>query len=317
MLAYVTAERRSPGVSRDDARLQKLNRVLRHVWEHNPFYRDKWRSAGLRPHEFPSLEALCEFPFTTRAELLADQLKNPPLGSNLSCPFSDIKRVHRSSGTTLAPLSWGDTQQSWEWVMRGSQALLKLAGVTTNDRLLCILPFGGSSGPWIIYEGALRLGCCCFAVAPEDTAGQLRALRFRPTVLVGKPAWLAFVECIDQFPEIKKLIVTGGTCRFPGGLESFVRYGLTEAGSVAGECSAHCGLHLLEDNFIAEVVDPESGVRVPDGTSGELVLTTLGRLAQPIIRYRTGDAVRRVHDDHCACGRSGARLIGSIERLSR
>ncbi len=179
-------------------------------------------------------------------------------------------------------------------------------------------------GPRVVHDGALRVGCTCLppvAVPPEEAtvlAGKPeRMLRLARRLKVGgiRPASLG----------VRKLILSGdpGGCR---GLlrrrlaevweaEVFERYGLTEAGSVAGECPSHPGgMHVLEDAFIAEVINPETREVLPDGGRGELVLTTLGRSASPIVRYRTGDLVTLVRGQPCGCGRSGGLLAGEIRR---
>ena len=287
-------------------RLERLSYLLHHVWRDNPFYRCKWRCAGLAPREIASFEALAHFPFTTRAELVADQTKYPPLGTNLTCSAAHIKYVHRSSGTTHVPLFWGDTPQSWDWVTLASQALFELAGVTQTDRVLILLSFSASSGPWIIRAGARRLGCCTFTADPNDPNLPDVIQRLCPTIVVLKPG---------RVFDVPKIIVTSSNRSIQGSVNHFFsRYGLTEAGSVAGECCAHTGMHLLEENFIAEVIDPMTTEPIPDGASGELVLTTLGRIAQPIIRYRTGDIVRLLRTHTCPCGRTEALLVGGVQR---
>ena len=310
--------------------LARLNHLLSQLWELNPFYSQKWRLAGIKPTALGCLEELNAFPFTTRAELLADQLAAPPFGTNLTCAPDAPKRIHRSSGTTHAPLFWADTTESWNWVRSCSEKLFVLADITASDRLLFIMPFAGFSGPWIIYEGACRLGCGCFTAGNSEPADQVRWLKdFQPTVLVGKPSALETLAVAAEAAGIPpaaagatKLILTGEpTTKFRPLLEGqwnvpcFDRYGMTEAGSIAGECSAHSGgMHLLADDYIAELIHPVTAQPIPDNQPGELVLTTLGRWPRPIIRYRTGDQVRLVRQYECPCGRTGAFLRGEVKR---
>jgi phenylacetate-CoA ligase len=315
------------------AQLERLNHLITTVGRNNPFYADKWRRAGLLPRTLHCLSELTNFPFTTRAELVHDALEYPPLGHNLTWPASAYQRLNRSSGTTNAPIYWADDAQSWQWVVQCSRDLFALAGLKRSDRIFFIAPLGASSGPWIMYEGAKSLGCTYAISGTLDVRTKLLWLKtFKPTVLIGKPEQLfalgaAAVEMnIDRARSgIRKIICAGR----PGGgipdtrrmIESawdapcFDRYGLTEAGSVAGECEAHPGgLHLLDSEFIAEVTDAMSGLPVADGEQGELVLTNLGRIGRPIIRYRTGDRVRLLHNYECRCGRTGCLLTGGIER---
>ncbi|HXG49090.1 MAG TPA: AMP-binding protein, partial [Methylomirabilota bacterium] len=299
-----------------------MNRVLEAAWAGSVFYARKWRAAGLPAAPLASLDDLARLPFVTRAEFVADQAAVPPLGTKVTCPPSALVRFHRSSGTTQAPLLWADSAESWRWVTRGSASLWRLAGVGGADRLLLLLNFGAASGPCIIHAGACRLGCACWPLGTVETEGQLCGLTaFKPTVLAGTPAGLgALAERIraegrpPRHSGVNKLILCGPhearqrtALQQIWGAECFDRYGLTEAGSVAAECEAHPGgLHVLDDRFIVESIHPTTGAPVPDGEPGELVLTTLGRLPCPIIRYRTGDRVRLVRNHACACGRRGS-----------
>jgi phenylacetate-CoA ligase len=316
--------------------LEKLNRLLNEVWERNSFYTHKWCAARVPHHEVSSLEELRDFPFTTRAELLADQSARPPLGTNLTFSAENYKRIHRSSGTTRAPIFWGDTAASWRWVIRCSQALFLLADITPGDRLFFAMHFGASSGPWIIYEGACQLGCGCFTTEARDAKTQIALLQqFSANVLVAGPndlfqlARFAKTHCLDPATlGVRKIISFGKNgwkfdairqhAKEVWNAQAFDRYGMTEAGSIAAECIA-CpgGMHLLESEFIAEVIDSKTGQPVAEGALGELVLTNLGRAARPIIRYRTGDLVRLVRNVRCSCGRTDAMLVGGVTRLSQ
>ncbi|MBI4324729.1 MAG: phenylacetate--CoA ligase family protein [Chloroflexi bacterium] len=315
------------------AQLTKLNHLLSEVWERNPFYTQKWKQAGVTPLPLGSMEDLARFPLTTREELVADQTAHPPLGTNLTYPLSACKRFHRSSGTTRAPVFWADHESGWQWVLHCSRALYLLAGVAPRDRLFFAMRFGPSSGPWIIYEGACDLGCACLTSGSSDPEEQWAWVqKFQPDVLVGKPSqlialgeWAGRSTTTPPHLAVRKIISTGEPGAHLPSVRSqlerlwqadcFDRYGLTEAGSVAGECAAHSGgLHLLEEEFIAEVISPGDARPVPEGEWGELVLTNLGRLGRPIIRYRTGDLVRLLRDRRCPCGRTGAVLMGGIRR---
>jgi len=311
--------------------LQRINFILNEVWERNLFYTQKWCDAGVHLHQLSSLEGLAELPLTTRQEFLADQATRPPLGTNLTYPLENFTRIHRSSGTSRAPIFWADTAESWTWVIKCSQELFSIAGISAHDRIFFALPFAANSGPWIIYEGACRLDRSCFTAGQstlEEQAGWLK--KFKPTVLVGKPTRLLefgkFIAASGLAPgrlAVEKLILTGENSFSPvrerleqlWAAQCFDRYGLTEAGSVASECGAHFGgLHLLGNSFLAEVIDPNTAEPLYDGELGELVLTNFGRPGRPIIRYRTGDLTRLIQNYHCACGRRGPILLGGITR---
>ncbi len=319
----------------EQLQLDKLNGLLSEVWEHNPFYTRKWREAGVTQHRLTSLRQLAEFPLTTRAELVADQTASPPLGTNLTQPFGAFKRIHRSSGTTRAPIYWADTALSWHWVMHCSQSLYLISGIEPGQRIFFAMNLDVSSGPWIMFEGACRLGCCCIPAGDASDEAQLQLLQqFNADVLVGKTETiLALAETAVKVGlklkslGLRKIIAPGQTNPRAAllrqqsertlGAKCFDRYGLTEAGSVASECLAHTGvLHFLETEFIAEVIQPVTRQLLKDGESGELVLTTLGRTGRPIVRYRTGDLVRLVRHYQCACKRFGAVLLGGVKRNS-
>jgi len=311
-------------------KLERLNALLEHTWKHNAFYLRKWRAAGFDFQPFSALKELGRVPFTTRAELLADQAAGPPLGTNLGCPLSAIINIVCSSGSSGASILWGDTLKSWEWVTRCSQELYALAGIQPTDRILFSPSSGASSGRSIQHTGAQALGCACLPGESSPRAQFERMRDFRPTLLVGKPSrLLALAGTVQQAGEspdafgVRKLILTGEPSRQGlrpqleriWGAECFDRYGMTEAGSIASECAAHSGgMHLLGSEYIAEVLCPESNRPAAEGQAGELVLTNLGRIERPIIRYRTGDIVRLVPGHCCECGRAEPMLMGDVVR---
>jgi phenylacetate-CoA ligase len=319
----------------EQLQLDKLNWLLGEVSGHNRFYTHKWSQAGVTIRRLSVLEDLTAFPLTTRNELVADQSAAPPLGANLTYPLGAYKRIHRSSGTTHAPIYWADTALSWDWVMDCSQALYLTSGIEPGQRIFFATTLNASSGPWIMFEGACRLGCCCFPGGHASGEEQLKLLcQFNPDVLVARTETILSLAETAKGSGIKlnkvgvrKIISPGQTnpravllreqSEQTWGAKCFDRYGLTEAGSVASECLAHtCAMHLLETEFIAEVIQPDTGQRLKDGDVGELVLTTLGRIGRPIIRYRTGDLVRLVRHHYCPCGKPGALLLGGVRRIN-
>jgi phenylacetate-CoA ligase len=244
------------GLALEQLQLEKLNYVLGELWERNPFYTYKWCQAGVGAHQLASIEELSLFPFTTRAELLADQQNTLPLGANLTCPPYALKRIYRTSGTTKAPLYWADTPKSWAWVVQSSESLFLMAGITPENRIFLTHPLAGSAGPWIMHEGACKLGCCCLPSGIEDIQQQLHRLTlFRPNVLVGKPSHLRELAMAleasggsAQSCNVEKLVLTGECVSNSQRrrlndlwkVECFERYGLTEAGSVAEPILAGC-----------------------------------------------------------------------------
>jgi phenylacetate-CoA ligase len=313
-------------------RLDRLNALLSHTWKHNAFYRNKWQRAAVSGDPLGSVEELGLYPFTTRAELIEDQAAHPPLGRNLAGPVRHFTRLLHSSGTTRSPILWADTPRSWEWVAQCSAELHAITGVREQDVMLLLADLGSTSGPWVILEGARRVGGTCLTCGRHDVNEAYHWLcSMHPNVLVGKPEpLLMFAMAVrahglcPSVAGIERLILTGPGSSIHSSsrdeLEEcwdapcFDRYGMTEAGSVAAECVAHAGaLHVLDGEFIAEVIDPSSLDPIEDGRMGELVLTNLGRIDRPIIRYRTGDRVTVLRNHHCSCGRVGTVISDGVQ----
>jgi phenylacetate-CoA ligase len=312
------------------SKLWRLNRLVERAWEGNAFYRCKWLAAGLSPGALDSLEQLGRFPFTSRAEIAADQARHAPLGSNMSGPPAGYQRIHSSSGTSGQVVLWLDDRRSWRWLVKNSQELYRMAGVRAGDRVMLCSSFGASLGPWVLYEGACRLGCLCFVSPSTDASEQAAAwlTRMGIDILVASPQRaLDLASKARQLgSRVRRIITAGGKGRGDAsiharitaawGAECLDRYGLTEAGSVASACNGRCGgMHVLDEEFIAEAVEPGGERAVGDGEAGELVLTTLGRIGSPIIRYRTGDLARLARNVECACGRRGTMILGSVSRI--
>lgn len=309
-----------------------LRALLRALTPANPFYTAKYDVAHA-PGKVSHLgDFYASFPFTTKAELAADQAANPPYGTNLTFPLERYPRCHQTSGTSGAPLRWLDTQESWDWMADNWQTILRAAGVARADTIFFAFSFGPFLGFWLAFEAAVRLGCRCLPGGGMSSAARLRAiLDHRATVLCCTPTYalhLAEVAAAERVPladsPVKTLIVAGE----PGGsipstrarLESlwpgarvFDHHGMTETGPVTYECPIKPRvLHVLESAYIAEIIHPETGAQLATGETGELVLTTLGRLGSPLLRYRTGDLVRAALDTVCECGRSELALEGGI-----
>jgi phenylacetate-CoA ligase len=293
----------------------------------NPFYRGKWRAAGVRAAEdVRGWDDFARLPFTRKAELVEDQAAHGPFGTNLTYPFERYVRVHQTSGTSGTPLRWLDTQASWEWWARCWGFVLAAAGVTPADRVYVPFSFGLFIGFWAGFEGARALGALAIPGGGQDSLTRLASMEaLGATVLVCTPSYaLHLLETarergLDLAKLPVRLTVHAGE---PGagipavrarieagwGARAFDHAGMTEMGAYGYECPEQAGLHVNETEFIAEVVDPGSGQAAAEG---ELVLTNLGRTGSPAVRYRTGDRVR-VAAQPCACGRTFLRLEGGI-----
>ncbi|MCS7166870.1 MAG: AMP-binding protein [Gemmatales bacterium] len=306
--------------------LERLRAMLTEILLRNRFYQ---RKLG----QFPlprSLDEMSAWPFTTKDELLADQRQHPPYGSNLTYPVARYVRVHQTSGSTAQPLRWPDTPENWEWLMQCWRWIFQVVGLRAGDRLFFPFSFGPFLGFWAAWDAAVRGGWFVLPGGGMTSVARLRAiLEHRITVIFCTPTYaLHLLEVARregltlQDSAVRLLIVAGE----PGGSVPHVRQrieqgwqarvfdhtGMTEIGSLGIECPENPGgVHLLETECIAEVIDPSTSKPVPAGVEGELVLTNLGRWGSPLIRYRTGDRVL-VDPQPCPCGRIWLRLQGGI-----
>lgn len=305
-------------------------RALSDALGDNAFYRAKFAAAGVDPAAVRDWEAFRALPFTSKDELCADQAAHPPYGTALGRPLEAYTRLHQTSGTQGTPLRWLDTPANWAWFQRCWGIIYAATGITPQDRVFFPFSFGPFIGFWAAFEGAQALGCLCISGGGMSTAARLEALREHgATVVCCTPTYaLRMVQTAEEQGmdlaacEVRALIVAGE----PGGAVPAVRArieagwgarvfdhtGMTEIGSLGIECEADPGnTMLIESECIAEVVDPETGAAQPGGMEGELVLTNLGRVDSPLIRYRTGDLVQ-LDTSPCPCGRGYARMRGGI-----
>jgi phenylacetate-CoA ligase len=307
--------------------LSRLRTLVGEVLGPNPFWTAWWRAAGLaNVDDLRDWKDFVRLPLTTKAELVTDQSAHPPFGTNLTYPLERYVRVHQTSGTSGAPLRWLETQASWEWWARCWGFVLVGAGVRPDDRVFVPFSFGLFIGFWAGFEGARALGALAIPGGGQDSPTRLATMEsLGATVLVCTPSYalhllqVARERGLDAARLPIRVTVHAGE---PGagipavrarieegwGARAFDHAGMTEMGAYGYECQAQAGLHVNESEFIAEVIDPTTGAA---SREGELVLTNLGRLGSPLIRYRTGDRVRRA-DGPCACGRTFGRLEGGI-----
>jgi phenylacetate-CoA ligase len=309
---------------------ERLRELLAEILPANAFYARKLQSAGCYDRKVDTLADLASFPFTTKAELTADQEAHGPYGTVLTYPRQFYHRLHQTSGTRGRPLRWLDTPLSWQWLLHCWERMYAIAGMRTGERLFFPFSFGPFLGFWTAFDAASQLGYLCLPGGGMSSAARLRfLLDNQPTVVLCTPTYalhlaeVARSEGIDLAKSpVRALIVAGE----PGGsipatrtrIESewgarvFDHSGLTEVGAACIECAENPGgIHLLEADYIGEVIDPATEQTQAAGTIGELVLTNLGRHGSPLIRYRTGDLVR-VDPKPCPCGRTLMRLDGGI-----
>lgn len=314
----------------ESAQLEQLRSLVTELIPANKFYTLKLQAAGVGFDIASLADFSARFPFTIKPELVADQMATPPYGTNLTYPVNCYTRFHQTSGTSGAPLRWLDTPESWDAMIESWSEIFRAAQVGAGDRVMFAFSFGPFLGFWLAFESAERLGCLCLPGGGLSSAARLRLMRDnQANVLCCTPTYalrlaeVAAEEKIETHTLGVKTIVVAGE---PGGsipatrakLESlwpdariFDHHGMTEVGPVTYECPKQPGiLHLIESAYYAEVIDPAT---TQPATSGELVLTTLNRTGSPLLRYRTGDLVKRgAQQAQCACGHHEMTLEGGI-----
>jgi phenylacetate-CoA ligase len=312
--------------------LAQLRALLAANLPANPFYAAKF--TGLNPTVSSLEDFRARFPVTTKAEIVADQRAHPPYGTNLAHPRARYTRCHHTSGTSGQSIRWLDTDASWAWLLDNWAEVYRAAGIGAGDRIFYAFSFGPFIGFWTAFESAARLGALRLAGGGMSSSARLRAIfEQQVTVLCCTPTYalhLAEVAAKEQLDlnrsPVRHLIVAGE----PGGSLPAVRarleaawpgarvhdhHGMTEVGPVTYECPVTpCRLHVIERGYLAEIIDSATAQPVADGATGELVLTTLGRLGSPLLRYRTGDLVKPLRFERapCACGSVELALEGGI-----
>ncbi|HVY42948.1 MAG TPA: phenylacetate--CoA ligase PaaK [Hyphomicrobiaceae bacterium] len=289
-----------------ELQLHRLKWTLRHAYENVPHYRKAFDARGLRPEHLEKLSDLARFPFTTKQDLRA----NYPFGM-FAVPMDKIARVHASSGTTGKPTVVGYTQadlDTWSQVMARS---IRAAGGRPGMKVHVAYGYGLFTGGLGAHYGAEKLGCTVVPVSGGMTERQVQLITdFEPDIIMVTPSYMLAI--LDEFRRLgvdprKTSLKVGifGAEPWTNAMRAEIEqafnmhavdiYGLSEVigPGVANECvETKDGLHIWEDHFYPEVIDPESGEPLPDGERGELVLTTLTKEGMPVIRYRTRDLTR-------------------------
>ncbi len=314
---------RAETMSRDAlaaAQLAGLKWTVNHAWANSSFYRERMTSIGIEPGDIRSLEDLSGLPFLTKDDF-RDQY---PLGM-LCMPHASIREMHMSSGSTGVPVVMAYTEadlDQWAECMARCQVM---AGLQPGDAIQIMPTFGLFNGGFGFYHGARRAGLFSVPASSGNTARQIMLMRDFKVKGMGSVVSYAsrIIEMLDEkgmaLPDLKVGIF--GAESFSDemrrrvesrlGIRAFDIYGMTETGGVGTtgmDCEARCGIHVWEDQYLTEIVDPETGKAVPDGVVGEVVFTSLTREAIPVIRYRTRDLTRIMSREKCACGRTSLRI---------
>jgi phenylacetate-CoA ligase len=301
--------------------LKRLQAVVERVCANVPFYTESFGKAGVKSADVRSLDDLQRFPFTTKQ----DMRDSYPYGL-FAAPLEEIVRIHASSGTTGKPTVVGYTRKdidTWSELMARSFAA---AGAHRGDIIHNAYGYGLFTGGLGAHYGAELLGASVIPISGGNTKRQIMIMQdFGSTVLTCTPSYSLFMaeEARAEGVDFKKLKLRVGIFgaepwseAMRGEIEEKLNlaaidiYGLSEimGPGVAIECiEAKKGLHIWEDHFIPEIIDPETGQRLPHGERGELVITTITKQGIPLIRYRTRD-ITSINYEPCVCGRTHARI---------
>lgn len=304
--------------------LERLVKTVQHAYDNVPFYNKKLNEAGIKPTDIKSLDDLSKLPFTTKN----DMRDNYPYGL-FAVPMKDLVRIHASSGTTGKMTVVGYTQSDIEIWSDLIARCLSMAGATKNDIIHNAYGYGLFTGGLGVHYGAEKLGATVIPVSGGNSQRQIKIMQdFGSTILTCTPSYaLNLAETRrDMGVELKDIKLKAGIFGAEPwsenmrrdieklwGIDAIDIYGLSEimGPGVACECLEKSGLHIFEDHFIPEIINPETCQQVPMGQKGELVFTTITKEGIPLIRYRTRDITRMI-PDKCKCGRTFARM----ERLS-
>jgi len=305
--------------------LQRFNVIVQRAYDQVRLFHDRMEENGMKPEDLRTLEDISQLPFTQKTDLRDTY----PFGLFAS-PMKDIVRLHASSGTTGKPIVVAYTREDllvWTNVMVRSFAA---CGLHEGDVIQNAYGYGLFTGGLGAHYGAEALGATVIPISGGNTQRQLMVMKdFGVTAICCTPSY--FLHLIDQAPEagvnLKELPLRVGVfgaepwtesmrrhIEADSGIKAYDIYGLSEivGPGVAMECPCQAGPHIFEDYFYPEIVDPKTGKPCPDGEEGELVLTTLGKMAMPMIRYRTRD-ITALASEICECGRTLRR----IKRISR
>lgn len=299
---------------------KRLRDTVRRCYENVPHYRQAMEAKGVCPADINGVDDLADLPFTVKTDLR----DNYPFGL-FAAPMDDVVRVHASSGTTGKPIVVGYTRDDIGVWAECIARTLSAGGVTSKDIIQVAYGYGLFTGGLGLHYGAERVGATVVPISGGNTKRQISFLQdFGTTALACTPSFAAYIgETIrdEGIPPDSLKLRVGFFGAEPWsnamrrdieaklGITALDIYGLTEVigPGVSYECPHQCGLHVAEDHFIPEIIDPETEEVLPPGATGELVFTTISRQAAPVLRYRTRD-LSRLHTDKCECGRTAIRM---------
>lgn len=300
--------------------LRRLQTTVAWVYERVEYYRRALDERGVKPRDIKRLADVRLLPFTDKTALRDTY----PFGM-FAVPLEQVVRVHSSSGTTGKPIVVGYTRGDLATWTECTARIASMAGVTQSDRVQMAFLYGMFTGGWGMHYGVERIGATVIPAGSGNSERHLMMMQdFGTTALVSTPSYALYLaeygaqSGVDFAALPLRVGLFGGE---PSGehmreeiqrrlhIRATDNYGLTEimGPGVSGECECQCGLHLNEDHFVCEIVDPVTGESLPDGEEGELVLTSIAKEAFPVLRYRTHD-LTSLDTSACECGRTLARM---------
>ncbi|MBN2519878.1 MAG: phenylacetate--CoA ligase [Bacteroidales bacterium] len=309
-----------------DIQNERLTQMIERIYYNVPFYRKKLQEKGIEPGDIKTIDQLKYLPFTNKSDLR----DNYPFGL-FTVPQNEIVRLHASSGTTGKPTVVGYTRkdiQTWSEVVARS---LTMAGVSKSDIIQIAYGYGLFTGGLGVHYGAEKVGASVIPISGGNTKKQIQLMvDFGSTVIACTPSYAAFLgESLKteqvNLSNIKLKAGIFGAEPWTNelrkqvetllGIKAFDIYGLSEiiGPGVSMECGCQNGMHIFEDHFIPEIINPETLEVLPYGEVGELVFTTVTKEAMPLLRYRTRD-LTRLHVEKCGCGRTLVRMDKCLGR---
>ena len=300
--------------------LERLRKMVQHAYDHVELFNSRMKERNLVPADVKSLSDIAKLPFMVKADLRDTY----PFGL-FAVPMSEVVRLHASSGTTGKPIVVGYTRSDLEVWMEVVKRAFASCGLTRDDVIQVSYGYGLFTGGLGAHYGAEALGATVVPTSGGNTQRQIMLMRdFGTTAVCCTPSYFNFMieQALAQGIDMRDLPIKAGIfgaepwteemrkrIEAASGIKAYDIYGLSEiiGPGVAIECGCQQGMHVFEDHFYPEIINPETGEVLPDGETGELVLTTLSKYAMPMIRYRTRD-ITKIIAEPCECGRTIRRI---------
>jgi len=308
-----------PRADIEKMQLERLQRLVKYCYDNVPFYHKRLSEAGVCPEKIKTLSDIQYIPYTTKA----DMRDNYPYGL-FAVPQSKIVRMHASSGTTGKPTVVGYTANDLDHWSDCVARLAMAAGADENTIVQICFGYGLFTGALGLHYGLEKIGATVVPSSSGNTEKQIMLMQdFGTNALVATPSYAQYIgELAREKGVLDKLQLKlglfgseGCTIEMRNAIEKTLNlfatdnYGMSELNGpgVSGECRERCGMHINEDHYYAEIIDPATGDVLPRGSEGELVVTTLTKEGMPVLRYRTKD-ITKINYEKCACGRTFARM---------